>query len=715
MKNSILIRRKNLIIIDPSTTKRSAPKNAVATMLKNIESLGFSFTKEVIDELSTYSITELNSFYKETVTTLKELVGANHGFAPMYPNFPSQVMEMSDGEFYLNALVHYVGIVFGENWLPKSEVEERFPLIDTVKLKVIGLGSESDYHGIIKNLVGANSSLSAQDKSEIEHFVMNHKDVSPICPDNIPYKENLTYLTSLLLRNNRECKVVLNKYYKTPTDILRLGSALSDGDVSLATNTKFKSFGRSGRKLLLGLLNNVKNGEEDLRLHGNKWKRLAHRLHPGDYKSRFPKAFKYIDDLRQGVKIHSFMGKVEVLIADKDYHGAAELLQSRPGVFARKLDQLLRYSNKKEKIVKLFSEVCSDVSTPVLLQVAKHFEVRNLTGERVVFPKGNSAKLVVMDSSRKKGKIGALITNSVGKLIDDALSTRFSDMESLGKVFIDPSLEDYLVPFSQRSASSSFRTIVRGSRVKMDDAEKNTIRLFMYWSNYPGNRVDLDLSAVFYSSDWNNTGNVSYSDRSITGVAYHGGDITDAPNGASEFIDINIENAIKNGHRYLVMSVNSYTHQKFSDMPISCVGWMMREANNSGEIYEPSTVENKLDLTSESTVNYPVIFDLETREVIYCDMGSRLPNRSSINNVNNDRSMNKYCETMSNLSILKPTLHKLFSLHATSRGELVDNVEDADIAFMSEVLEVKTDSEDTNVPTQILPYHMDEIMANYLK
>jgi hypothetical protein len=37
------------------------------------------------------------------VATLREMVGAHRQFKPMYPNFPEQVMEMSDARLYLTS------------------------------------------------------------------------------------------------------------------------------------------------------------------------------------------------------------------------------------------------------------------------------------------------------------------------------------------------------------------------------------------------------------------------------------------------------------------------------------------------------------------------------------------------------------------------------------------------------------------------------------
>jgi ABC-type glutathione transport system ATPase component len=74
----------------------------------------------------------------------------------------------------------------------------------------------------------------------------------------------------------------------------------------------------------------------------------------------------------------------------------------------------------------------------------------------------------------------------------------------------------------------------------------------------------------------------------------HSGDIVDAPNGASEFIDVNLEKLRQNGVRYIVMTINSYTHQPFCDLPECFAGWMSRQNANSGEIFEPKTVADRM-------------------------------------------------------------------------------------------------------------------------
>jgi len=184
--------------------------------------------------------------------------------------------------------------------------------------------------------------------------------------------------------------------------------------------------------------------------------------------------------------------------------------------------------------------------------------------------------------------------------------------------------------------------------------------------------------------------------------------------------DIHMPSLAKHGGRYVMMQVYSYTQQKFTDMPECFAGWMRREDVNSGEIFEAKTVQNKIDLTANTTVAIPVIIDVQEQKIIWCDLafkcmpnfsfGSRNRTKSSagkygINtggnnvetNLNKTQLMGKAMTEM-----VKPSLYDLFELHFEARGEeLVDKKEDADTVF------AMTEGD-------VTPFDIETIMADYL-
>jgi hypothetical protein len=130
--------------------------------MKNIEYLGFTFSKRLIDVLQSLPLDEFLGLYHQLVKDLKSLVWANVIFRPMYPNFPQQVMMASEAELYVNALYHYVTLK-----LPEHVALERFSLLDQVDLKIIDLGSLEDFDQNMRNLIGAKSSISESDREDV--------------------------------------------------------------------------------------------------------------------------------------------------------------------------------------------------------------------------------------------------------------------------------------------------------------------------------------------------------------------------------------------------------------------------------------------------------------------------------------------------------------------------------------------------------------------
>lgn len=690
--NRIYLRRKNKIIIN--TGLASTPNTReVATILKNIESLGYTFSQEIINILNTYTVEQLKNFYNGIVKNIKGLVGADVVYNPMYPNFPAQVMEASECELYINAIIHYVS--FG-SLLPYYDKEKRNPLMDKVNLKVINLGNIDEFNEIFVNILNSKTSISETDKADLEWFVKYHKkDIYAYLPEEITLKENACYLCKLLYENSLADLSVFSKYLKTATDVLRFAVSLSDGDVSLASKTKFISFKRRDRRLLLSLLENCNNIEEDMLRYKTQWIRLGERLHPSEYKM-FEKSKRAFEKLRNNEKIDTFNGKVSLAFNCGDTKEIVKLLKQRPGEFARKLDYLLRTCDDTDMALSEFSKIAGEVSTPVLLQVLEHFKTRNEKKElRVFFPKGSIAK--VYGISNNLPDLDDELCQKVVDICKAKLKELYASREKLGKVYIDEKLKDYLVPFSQRSASKALKTIVRGSRVDLP-SDAAAIRTFIYWKESKGNRADIDLSAVMYDADWNYMGHISYTNlRSVKYKAAHSGDITSAPRGASEFIDLDLESVRKYGGRYVVFSVMSFTRQNFVDLPECFMGWMARKDVNSGEIYEAKTVKNKIDITSQSIICIPMILDIYENKMVWADIS--LKSQPTWNNVENNMSgmilMGKALTTMK-----KPNLYDLFMLNAEARGELCESIEDADTVF--------------SVDNGITPYDTDIIISRYL-
>lgn len=684
--NAIYVRRRLKVIVP--TGNGETPRHVIAALQKNIAKLGFVLAPEVCERLEKLPVEKVDSFYKGLISGLREMVGAHREFRPMYPNFPEQVMEMSEAQLYWNAIVHYC-----TNRLQPFAKRERPPLLDATEPKVIGLGSREDFERIFTLLVSAKTSISAQDKADVRWFVSQYRDdIARLLPAEIPSKENLATLGAALLRGTGFERAWLSDRVKTATDVLRLAVAMADGDVSLAEPVKFAKFTRGERALFLSWLERHPNPTEDMLRWKGRWIRLGERLHPGDYKSRFPKAWAAFDVLRNDRAFETFNSAVERKLVFGDGAAVVALLQSRPGELTRRLDHLLRTAKEPASVVAAFRQQAPAVSTPVLLQAMTHFEKRDEPGElRTFFPKGDVAKVQAVANVLPSLPTGTAY--AIAEICETTLVARFAKLPSLGRCFLDPRLVDFLVPFSQRSASKALRTLVRGSRLPLPECK--VLRFFIWWRNGSA-RTDIDLSAALYDAAFKYVDVVSYYNLKNFGGC-HSGDIVDAPLGAAEFIDLDVEKTKAHGVRYIVMSINSFTMQPYCDLPECFGGWMARQQSNSGEVFEPRTVQDKVDIASNTRVCLPAVFDLVEKRVIWMDIALR--GSPFWNNVENNLSgVSLMLHAL--VGLKKPTLHRLFSLHIKARGSSVSTSAEAQHIF--------------SVNAGTTPFDLDRIGAEYL-
>lgn len=695
----IFLQKRNKFFVEEVGNEDN--KNIALTFNRNIEQFGFCLDQNAFETISKCSEQQISEIYYKIVPVLKRMVGDHRTFRPFYPNFPKQVMEASDAELYFNALAHYWGsfvadVTANKNYvlLPHFDKEDRPALDENVRLKPLSIGTKEEFEKIFTQLVGSNSSLSETDKEIVKWFIQKKPNVFDLLPATIPQKENLCLVVGLLLDSGNS--ELLFKYLKTATDVLRVAVVMSGGDVSLAESVKFRNFSRKERRFLLGALENCGSIVEDMLRWKERWKRLGERLHPGEY-HQLHNTNSAFNIIRNDAPYSTFASQVEKALKSLKITEAIDLLEQRPGVFARRLDHILRLTNNNQyahlthDVVERFLKVADKVSTPVLLQCFNHFWYRNAERIRTFFPKGNVAKLQVCN--KPLPEIDSWVTKALATRIRLTLVNRFKNLPSLGKCWIDNELRTQMVPFAQRSASKALRSIARGSRISLPDA--NVLRFFLWWTDGK-DRTDIDLSAVCFTEDWSRRMDLSFYNLREAGC-YHSGDITGAPKGACEFIDVSVDSLLRLNYRYVLMCLNSYTTQPYCDLPECFAGWMGRQSPNSGEVFEPKTVVDKIDLTANSTVAVPIIFDLRDQKAIWTDLS--LTSRSMFNTVfENSKNLAQLGKAITELN--KPNLFDLFSMHMEARGKQVSDKDDAQTVF--------------GLYEGITPFDTDKILSEFL-
>ena len=306
MNNKIFLKYRTKVLVNTESKRNN--QNAVLALMANIASLGFTLSAELKSRLANLTLIELKNYSLELIPILQEMVGAHVRYQPLFINFPEGVPEDTTEFYYKRLAGHFMSIFYGNDnnllscghmissddeldmsnygacpicnrSLNDDEVgvqKERPKFAELIDLKIIGLGTTSEFEDIFTNLIGSKSSISESNKVDCTWFIENYgEEIVSMIPKEIPHKEQLSFLCAGLLKNTRIAFDIIKKYIKTSTDVLRLAVAMSNGDVSLAAPTKFKSFKRAERRLLLELLNNIYEPVEDMLRHKSKWIRLG--------------------------------------------------------------------------------------------------------------------------------------------------------------------------------------------------------------------------------------------------------------------------------------------------------------------------------------------------------------------------------------------------------------------------------------------------------
>lgn len=550
-------------------------------------------------------------------------------------------------------------------------------------------------------------------------------------PAEIPVRENTALVFGTLFREGNPAEVLphARRHLKTATDVLRLLVVFSGADGSLQGETRLKyvdrletpqrfwgfiakllgtpepelyrrghyvsmkvnrfkvaKLPRSLRRAMLELLAgfNSTTMTEDMLRHRSYWVWLGEFLHPGEYAERYPQvaaAFaivrKKMPDGSPAPEFRSWYGRMEQAIRGQHVEQLLAILAERPGEFARRVDLVLRLAQddaaRLERVVAAFVDKVPTMATPVLLLLYRHLQSRTQTAPvRVYWPKGKVA-LGASEPDRRRTLSPSAVEPFVRAATAELLR-RFAAKPGFLDGVVDEALRTIPVPFNERTASLAAVSLPRGSAVPVP-IEK-TVRLFLHWCQpEQGGRItDLDLSVAVYDAQWQYLGVCSYyqlklEDKLERLIAQSSGDLRSAPwpDGASEFVDLNVKAAATAGARYAVMVVTNYAGMPFSLLERVYAGLMIR-ADLGGQHFDPRTVELKFKIDGENGVFMPVVIDLEAGLLHWLDVQAE--GMLEMNNVEKSRSaIAKICPALIQYFAggLRPTMYDLGLLHAAAR------------------------------------------------
>ncbi|MFV0132006.1 MXAN_6230/SCO0854 family RING domain-containing protein [Streptomyces sp. HMX87] len=545
------------------------------------------------------------------------------------------------------------------------------PVSGPLRLLRLGTDRGADATAVVDALLARRTPLSPQDRDDLLTLLPLTPAGRGLLPREIPVRETKAMVLGALTvaaPDGLPVGKLLTERLTTATDVLRLLAVLSGADAGLVTRSRFANVPRPLRRELLTVLDGLPTPYlvEDVLRHPTAWKRAAEVLHPFERHARHPRAALAFAVLRgtpvdpgtafgaalletaaahpdavrvDGARIRpaTWAGRLEQAMSEGDIARAAAVAGERPGELVRRIDALLRLHTADvlaPELGKALLRGLPEVGPGPLLSALGALRTRteDRTGRRrVFFPRGEVTRALSVPERRPALPAG-LVTATVGLLRAEVLR-RFAAGQPYDLSVLDSGLADLTVPFTERSTAKALVAVGRGSVQTLPAG--TVLRLFLHWTEPRGNRTDLDLSVAFFDAEWNFTGLCDYTSL-VHGpdAAVHSGDLTSAPapQGATEYVDLDLERLGERGDVYAVPLVFSYNNVPFEELPDAFAGFMALPAQGARDAsYDPRAVRQRFDLAGGSRVCLPMVVDLDRRRALWTD--THLPSTGGFQSV----------------------------------------------------------------------------------
>lgn len=648
---SLLFSEIRTVVID-NCKNELTESNIVKAMTVNEEITRLGYTLTPADVVSLARSTSLDGFYKQVANLIGDVKAA-----PMYPNFPSQVMEMTEAQFRFHQMLHYMStygleLATGEpvlkGWLP--DASSAVPKIkdDDILLKArrLSLITPSEkYIKPIQKILQKSERMTSKEKMMVEYAVKEMDDLMQLANVTVNFKQNLFILFYAIFDSNMSTEDKLTVLH---------GLCQHTGDVwkcvDYTLTHKNYHFKTSEKRLIVKLFESytAEDFSTNIILSNKKAARVSLVLNYIDYNiySRSEAHQTIVSSLRNG-SLRSWESKAKKLLAVHSDE-AIEYLAERPGVLLRNIAWLVRLGYSAAMIKNTVLNVAAKLNTQTLLSLINQFDKNNWEDEQ-------------------KEKEGNIIFGICTAAIAEKMKS-FDTAFKGKKIFIDDTgycLERSLICCKDKSDEGGY--LRNGLAIRIPE-NINRLRFFVYWNDKT--RVDVDLHSQVRRTNgkpvdigWN-------SNRIYKDLLAFSGDITHSD--AAEYIDINMESPE-------IESVSANVHlysgkPSFKDVDECFVGMMaVNKLDEDVKLYSPANCFFSHYLTSNTrNINYGYI-DVQSRLLFFAGEGGAEEDwYSGTNKFDKDKNR-------------KFSLKTYLTLLADAQGALiVDKKEDADYVLVME-------------------------------
>ena len=576
--------------------------------------------------------------YLELEEQLSDMYGRDTYDSDMfYKNFPHEVKSMTSEELYFNAMVYYVcgeqyGVGIGDvrflNEVKKARRKLKSKNYKKLVIKLI------NFNQLLTDLINLKQ-MNDYQLTIVEKLINNDNYYMGDLNDIVSREHK-----SLILKRKLINKTIQVKDINSSNDLLNIMVDIKGTFWSSDVLIKPTRFAR--RFIIDSLDTFIKRDKirvySEIKRHIDTWKDIFNLVHIFEHNKESVK--ELAKSIYNNVTLPSTYTNLEEKLKKGDFTFLDDFINNPTEIYRRlnhiskiALEQPYSGESFKPSCVELLTEfiekTINKIPTDVLCTLYKHntviHQIAQSTPSRILEYRN---QLVSIDykSESKDDPYGVFYSKqsfNYKDLIKEELKNRFNKFDSID---IDEKYLDIVIPFKQSGKAGMNSVLSSGSRIKIEDTNKNGVRFFIYWK---GKDVDLDLSVYLINRHFESYSIVGFQNLRKNGIT-HSGDITSAPNGASEYIDVDFSKLDKSVS-YILKYVNSFRGQLFEDIEDCYAGMMVRPTNNIGEVYETKTVENTFKMTSKSTTTYPLLIDVTNKEIIVIDktIQSKVPARAA--------------------------------------------------------------------------------------
>ena len=597
---------------------------------------------------------------------------------PFYVGFPESVRALSPDERLFDQMVHYattygLGDFSNPGHSLLEEQFERTAFKEKTEVKVFEIMKEAEavklLAQLVDSLLASSRPLSIQQFEVVSAFLKIYAYPISRCGS-----KNTAVRLMVSLNDLRFTK------FLALSDVMKLLDEICYAHYN-NENLRKINLKNQDRKFLTKVLDEIFAGSRmDLENCYEKkalWCGLLHHLH---YQPKCDDAREFLAAMR-GKENASAYSAFEAAMAGGNVMGAARILKEKKGTGAvlRNLNYLVSRMENPKDLPALLEELDTK-NNVMLMQLLVNYraEARKETQlpRTIQFTRHCILRVhaeTPEEELRRKSQISRETAETIAKFAEEKL--RMNLKNKLGKVYVDPAMGKMALPLQETTAQGGLGVLAKGSRLPLPEGKK--IRAFTYWEKVN----DIDLSVIGIDRDQNQ---YEFSWRTMAGktsdAILYSGDETSGYHGGSEFFDVDLEKVREwyPALRHLIFCNNVFTGSNF-DKCYCTAGYMMRDQEDSGEIFEPKTVQSSFRVNCPSTFAYLFGIDLVTNEFVWLNVSRS--GTVTVAGTTNLSFLEKYFRLTESLSI-----RSFFEMMAT---ELVEDPAEADVIVSNRAEDAK--------------------------